>query len=109
MNISSERWPVNKQWLEIQNAFDEFNSIGLIKREKQIELDAEVLIPNIVGNIISYAARKDIINMDRVFENLYEKSKIYLERHNKSFEEETKKKMYKINEGGCKQWIKKMV
>lgn len=101
-NIRSERCPINKQWIEIQNAFDEFNSIGLIKREKQIETEADVLIPNIVGNITSYAARKDITNIDGAFESLYKNSKVYLEKHNKSFEEETKKKKYIINERGCK-------
>ena len=99
-NIRTDRCPVNHEWLEIQKAFDKYNSVGLIEREKQIEKNASVLLPNIIGNITSYAARKNITDMKKTFDDLYYNSKEYLENRNKDFKEETEKKKFILNIGG---------
>ena len=91
-NSRVERCNINNEWLEIQKAYSNFNSKGIIEKKKQIELDASVLIPNIVGNITSYSARKGNINMDEAFSNLYRDTKRYLSNKATSFEKEVNNK-----------------
>lgn len=91
-NIRVERCNINNEWLEIQKAYNDFNSKGIIKKQKQIELDALVLVPNIVGNITSYSARKGNMNIDDAFSSLYKDTKKYLYNKETSFEREVKNK-----------------
>ncbi len=91
-NTRIERCITNNDWLELQKAYINFNSKGMVKREKQIELDAIILIPNIVGNITSYSARKGRINIDEAFSNLYRDTKKYLSNKETSFEKEVSNK-----------------
>lgn len=91
-NIRVERCNINSDWLEIQKAYSNFNSKGIIEKKKQIELDALVLVPNIVGNITSYSARKGNINIDEAFSNLYRDTKKYLFNKDTSFEKEVHNK-----------------
>lgn len=88
-----ERCPINKQWQEIQNAYNEFNATPFIKREKQISMEAEILLPNIVGSITSYSARIKNSNMDEIFSILCKSTKKYLANKNSSFEEEVNSKI----------------
>ena len=97
-NKRVERCQINEKWLEVQKAYKDFKSVGLIKREKQLEMEADSLIPNIIGNITSYSARKNITNMESAFQDLYCMSKRYLKISNTSFEEETKIKLHKLKE-----------
>lgn len=99
INTRIERCPINEKWQEIQQAYDNFLSKGIIKREKQIDMEADTLIPNIVGNITSYSARKNIICIDNAFENLYKNTKEYLAIKNTTFEKETNKKIHLLKEG----------
>lgn len=96
-NTRIERCITNNDWLELQKAYINFNSKGMVKREKQIELDAIILIPNIVGNITSYSARKGRINIDEAFSNLYRDTKKYLSNKETSFEEEVSNKRLILN------------
>ena len=91
-NTRVERCNINKDWLELQNAYKKFSSKGLIEKQKQIELDALVLVPNIVGNITSYSARKGNSNIDEAFSNLYKDTKKYLNKKSTSFEKEVNNK-----------------
>lgn len=91
-NIRVERCNINSDWLEIQKAYSNFNSKGIIEKQRQIELDALVLVPNIVGNITSYSARKGNINIDEAFSNLYRDTKKYLYNKETSFEKEVHNK-----------------
>lgn len=91
-NIRVERCNINSDWLEIQKAYSNFNLKGIIEKKKQIELDALVLVPNIVGNITSYSARKGNINIDDAFSNLYKDTKKYLSNKETSFEKEVHNK-----------------
>lgn len=92
VNTRIERCPVNEKWLEIQKAYDEFNSKPFIERQKQISMDAEILIPNIVGNITSYSARNNYTNIDNAFNKLYKDTIRYLKNRESSFDLEVSKK-----------------
>lgn len=91
-NIRVERCNINKDWLELQKAYNKFNSKGFIEKQKQIELDALVLVPNIVGNITSYSARKGNNNIYEAFSSLYKDIKKYLSNKETSFEKEVNNK-----------------
>lgn len=91
-NKRVERCNTCSDWKEIQRCYDSFNSIGLIDRQKQIELDANILVPNIVGNITSYSARKRTLDIDEAFLNLYNDTKKYLLNKSSTFENEVNNK-----------------
>lgn len=97
-NARVERCKINEQWIEVQGAYNDFKSVGLIKREKQLQMDADVLIPNIIGNITSYSARKNIFDIDMAFKDLYNNSKKYLKTKQTSFEKETRNKLHNLKE-----------
>lgn len=101
INSRIERCPINEQWKEIQYAYDNFLSKGMIKRKKQINMDADILIPSIIGNITSYSARKNISCIESAFENLYKSTQKYFDIKNTTFEKETNKKISLLNEGDC--------
>ena len=61
-------------------------------------MDADVLIPNIIGNITSYSARKNIFDIDMAFKDLYNNSKKYLKTKQTSFEKETRNKLHNLKE-----------
>lgn len=92
-NKRIERCPINSDWLEIQNAYNRYKSVGLIKREKQIQSDAEVLLPSIIGNITSYSARRGNTNISKALSNLSIDIKKYLYNKSTSFENEVTNKM----------------
>lgn len=102
INSRIERCPIDKEWQELQKAYDNFLSTGFIKREKQIELDAQALIPNIVGNITSYSARKGERNIFQAFEQLCRETTEYLNNKETTFAAEVENKLLLINERGEK-------
>ena len=92
-NIRVERCNINIDWLKIQKTYNNFKSIGLIEKQRQIEFDANILVPNIVGNITSYSARKGKLNIDEAFSILYKDTKKYLSRKDTCFEKEVNNKL----------------
>ena len=100
-NVRIERCQINEEWQEIQNAYNHFLSKGMVKREKQISMEADTLIPCIAGNATSYSARKNIISMCETFENLYKDVCQYFLIKNTTFENEAKKKIILLKEGRC--------
>ena len=60
-------------------------------------INAEKLIPNIIGNITSYSAMKNENNINLAFIDLLENSKKYFLKKQTSFEEEVKNKMRLFN------------
>ena len=102
-NKRIDRCSINLDWLEIQNAYNKFNSVGLIKREKQIETDANVLLPNIVGSITSYSAKKRNIDINKALSNLSIDIRKYLYNKSTSFENEVTNKIAFIYDGEVKQ------
>lgn len=99
-NKRTERCKLNEQWEEIQNAYNEFTSSGLIQRNKQIDLDAKNLIPNIMGSITSYSARTGNIELTTTLNNLIEDSQKYFRNKQTTFEAEVKNKMALIKQKG---------
>lgn len=97
VNTRIERCPVNKQWKEIQTAYEEFRSFGLIKREKQIDIEANTLIPTIIGYMTSYSAKKGEIDIKSAFNKIYIEGQKFLENKKTSFKKEVKDKMLLIN------------
>lgn len=85
-NTRIERCPINSDWLELQNAYNEFCSKGLITRNKQISDDAKSLIPTIVGYISSYGAKRKRKNLDDTFSIMLVDIKSYLRFKNSTFE-----------------------
>ena len=96
-NVRVERWNINEDWLELQKAYSNFCSSSFIEKQKQIELDALILVPNIVGNITSYSARKGNIKIDEAFSNLYKDTIKYLKKKSTSFEKEVNNKILILN------------
>lgn len=96
VNTRIERCPVNKEWQEIQNAYQDFISNGLIERKKQINMEATALIPNIIGSITSYSARTGDFDINEAFNKIYKDSQKYLKNKQTNFESEVKQKMQLI-------------
>lgn len=99
-NTRVERCKVNEEWKEIQNAYNDFNSMGLIHRNKQINLDAQSLIPNIIGSITSYSARTGDLDITQAFNKIYADSEKYFKNKQTDFEKEVKNKMALIKQKG---------
>jgi len=97
-NTRIERCKVNEQWKQIQNAFFYLSSVGLIERKKQINLDADILIPNIAGFITSYSARKNIVNINESFDKVKKDISRYFKNKNTTFELEVKIKNIRLND-----------
>lgn len=96
-NTRIERCQINKHWQEIQTAYDDFVSIGLIERKKQIDMEANVLIPTIIGYMTSYSARKGEIDIKRAFNKIFKDGQKFLKNKNTYFEKEVQDKMLLIN------------
>jgi len=87
-----DRCPTNEGWIEIQGAFGNIDNKLFIDRKKQVSLDANILVPNIIGCITSYSARIQKTNIKKVFEDIRVKTTQYLSDKNTTFEEEVVKK-----------------
>lgn len=86
-NNKIERCKVNEDWINIQHNFDIFHSCGLIERNKQLQLDANALVPNIAGNVVSYAAKNNQLNIKDVLLQLFNDIGLYFKNKNTTFEE----------------------
>lgn len=93
-----ERCKTNTDWIKLQNSFDYLPYLGLVEREKQIETDANILIPNIVGFITSYSARKNILDIDITLDKIKLEMTKYLEKKNSSFLLEVNNKSLKLRD-----------
>lgn len=61
-----ERSTISEKWNKLQEAFTDYESKEMIKREKQLEVNAMALLPGTIGNITSFAARAGITDIDKV-------------------------------------------
>lgn len=78
-NDNISRCSIKDEWLNIQNAYLDYCSGELIKREKQLNRNAEELIPLLVGVLTSYGACKQKIVLDKVIKEFKEDLNRYLE------------------------------
>lgn len=88
-----ERCTINEVWKELQRAFDDFKHAPLIKRERQLAVDAEALVPGTFGNITTFAARKGITDMNLILAMLKVRGEEYLSHKEMSFTKAVNKKM----------------
>ena len=87
------RCSISKQWLEIQNAFNDFSSKGLINKDVVNENDSKILIPTISGYITSYSANLKISDIDKSFEKIKRACSIYYTSKNTTFSNIVEQKM----------------
>lgn len=88
-----ERCDVDDTWRQLQYIFSDYKGESLIKREKQLQAGAMALLPSIIGNITSFAARSGISDIDQNIQIIETQGNKYLGRKNKSFEDVVNKKM----------------
>lgn len=91
-NQNISRCSTNLLWQQIQTAFDEFKSRELIKREKQLNYDAESMIPSTFGNITTYAAKIGIYDPAMVLTSLTRNGEKYLKSKKLDFKKVVSKK-----------------
>ena len=96
-NKRVERCETNKDWLNIQKCYETFKSKELIERDKQLQINADKLIPNIVGNITSYSAMKNENNINLAFQDLLENALKYLDNKKTDFKSEVDTKIKLFN------------
>lgn len=84
-NTRIARCRINNNWLELQDSFNHFKAVGLIEKQKQLQYDADALVPSIVGNITSYSARHSINDIGQAFNTLYKETTQYLSNKNTDF------------------------
>jgi len=88
-----ERCSIDEVWVNIQNAFDDFKSDSLIKREAQLASDAEAIIPGTIGNITTFAARKGITDINLILAMIKNKGSDYLSFKDMDFQKAVAQKM----------------
>ncbi len=94
-----ENCSIEPVWQEIASAFDEYISLPLIKRDKQINAEAEALIPATIGNITTVAARLGIDNDEEAFKIIMEKGEQYLDRKNHTYKTKIDEKISLLSSG----------
>lgn len=87
------RCDISSDWLEIQTAFNNFNSSGFVDIETIKECDAKILVPTITGYLTSYSANKNITNLQTALSSLEIDSKKYFKNKNTTFEDEVTSKI----------------
>lgn len=81
-NIS--RCTTKEIWLKVQDAYLDYCNFEPIKREKQLNRNAELLIPLLVGVLTSYGACKQNIVLDRVLKEFKDDLELYLKEKKES-------------------------
>ena len=88
-----ENSTVSAVWEAISASFDQYVSKPLIKREKQLSVDADALIPATVGNITTVAARLGENNIKAALAIIQEKGEKYLKRKAATYTEKIDEKI----------------
>ncbi len=99
-NTRKERCKTNSDWEKIQNAFFYLPNTGLIARNKQLNMDADILIPTIAGFIISYATKKQLKTLEETINKIGNEMIKYLDNKSTSFRYEINKKSLSLNSLG---------
>ena len=81
------RCKTTKDWLGIQNAYNNFSSKGLIKNHIVEEMNSSILVGTIAGFITSYSAGKNIIDYKIATKQLEIDTKKYFKSKNTTFNE----------------------
>lgn len=97
-NVRMERCSTDETWLRIQEAFSNYQGIGMISRTRQLEADAEALLPGTIGNITSYAARLGNTDIEQVIETVKNRGSKYLASKQQDYSKAINKKMSLIKQ-----------
>lgn len=96
-----KRCPTNKDWKNVQKVFSRIDSKSLIKRKEQLDKDAEILIPALIGYLTTFSARKEMDDLGDSMIYVINKGIEYLQQKKKSnYEKEVKKKIALLKEVG---------
>lgn len=88
-----ERCSIDDVWIIIQNAFNNYKNEPLIKREEQLAVDAEAIIPGTIGNITTFAARKGITDINLILAMIKHKGSDYLSCKDTDFKKAVSQKI----------------
>ncbi len=88
-----ENSSVNAEWQKVSAVFNDFESMPLIKREKQLQAEAEALLPSVVGYLTTYAARINNKNINQTMSNVVNIGNEYLNNKNSSFQKAIQEKI----------------
>lgn len=88
-----ERCSTDDIWIEVQNSFNNFKHEPLVKREIQLNADADAIIPGTIGNITTFAARKGITDINLILNMIKHKGSDYLSCKDTDFKEAVSQKM----------------
>ena len=97
-NVRMERCSIDETWIRVQEAFNQYQGIGMISRTRQLEADAAALLPSVVGNITSYAARLGDANIDEVIEIVKKRGTSYLASKQQDYSKAINKKISLIKQ-----------
>lgn len=96
-----ERSDVQQCWIEIQHAYDNYDGAALIRRKRQLNNNADALMPAICGYITSFASKLGMIDFDEIIEEIKERGLDYIENRKGSTVQdeviEKAKLIYNIN------------
>lgn len=87
-----ENATITSEWIHIQNAYNDYESVPLIKKEKQIAICADVLIPALCGYTTTVSALKNIYDIDTALTALKSDFKRYLDNKGTDFYTEVAEK-----------------
>lgn len=91
-NENVTRCSTNEKWQKIQECFKEYESRPLIKREKQLNMDAQAMVPATYGNITTYAAKLGLKDPALVLRMLHNSGENYLNSKKLNFKKVVDKK-----------------
>ncbi len=96
-NIS--RCSINEKWLQVQDCFHQYASRPLVKREIQLNMDAEAMVPSTYGNITTFAAKLGMKDPAMALNTLYKKGESYLKTKKSNFKNMVTKKEALLDKG----------
>lgn len=91
-NERTTRCSINKEWAELQKVFNEFKYLPLVSRDKQINDDANAMIPSLYGTFTSFAAKKDVSDLKLALNMMEIAGRSYLNSKKLDFKEVVKLK-----------------
>ena len=108
-NKNITRCSTDAVWTKIQEAFKNFESQPLVKREVQLRTSAEAMIPSTFGNISTFCALTGVSDEKLAFSILSMYIKRYLAPKKQTFGEAVRKKAELITKKLEKSWIAKTI
>lgn len=99
-----DRCTINKAWLSLRSAFDNFMGYALIKRVKQLSHDASAMVPQIIGCLSSFASKCSQVDLMGALSMIRFKGTQYLDSKDTTFKDEVMNKrslLYSMGGSAC--------